>query len=162
MVESSSSISRIFRQRLRDYQPQPNPPEAADPVRFAVPLGSHRSETPGKPVRGPDWATMDRVGGGLDVLIRHAPHRPGRGAAGQQPEAMPSPDPAPLEPADASPPPTGPGTNHGVTPTSAPCPTTKHSDACSNSTVSSATGMRSLLRLYSGADNHVMPLLEIG
>ena len=82
-----------------------NPPEAADPVRFAVPLGSHRSETPGKTVRGPDWATMDRVGGGLDVLIRHAPHRPGRGAAGQQPEAMPSPDPAPLEPADASPPP---------------------------------------------------------
>jgi outer membrane lipoprotein-sorting protein len=82
-----------------------NPPEAADPVRFAVPLGSHRSETPGKTVRGPGWATMDRVGGGLDVLIRHAPHRPGRGAAGQQPEAMPSPDPAPLEPADASPPP---------------------------------------------------------
>ena len=82
-----------------------NPPEAADPVRFAVPLGSHRSETPGKTVRGPDWATMDRVGGGLDVLIRHAPHRPGRGAAGEQPEAMPSPDPAPLEPADASPPP---------------------------------------------------------
>jgi len=82
-----------------------NPPEAADPVRFAVPLGSHRSETPWKTVRGPDWATMDRVGGGLDVLIRHAPHRPGRGAAGQQPEAMPSPDPAPLEPADASPPP---------------------------------------------------------
>ena len=39
-----------------------NPPEAADPVRFAVPLGSHRSETPGKTVRGPDWATMDRVG----------------------------------------------------------------------------------------------------
>jgi outer membrane lipoprotein-sorting protein len=82
-----------------------NPPEAADPVRFAVPLGSHRSETPGKTVRGPDWATMDRVGGGLDVLIRHAPHRPGRDAAGQQPEAMPSPDPAPLEPANASPPP---------------------------------------------------------
>jgi len=82
-----------------------NPPEAADPARFAVPLGSHRSETPGKPASGPDWATMDRVGGGLDVLIRHAPHRPGRGADGEQPEAMPSPDPAPLEPADASPPP---------------------------------------------------------
>ena len=48
---------------------------------------------------------MDRVGSGLDVLIRHAPHRPGRGADGEQPEAMPSPDPAPLEPADASPPP---------------------------------------------------------
>jgi hypothetical protein len=82
-----------------------NPPEAADPARFAVRLGSHRSETPGKPASGPDWATMDRVGGGLDVLIRHAPHRPGRGADGEQPEAMPSPDPAPLEPADGSPPP---------------------------------------------------------
>ena len=35
-----------------------NPPEAADPARFAVPLGSHRSETPGKrPVvlAGPPW-----------------------------------------------------------------------------------------------------------
>ena len=82
-----------------------NPPEAADPARFAVPLGSHRSETPGKTVSGPNWAAMDRVGGGLDVLIRHAPHRPGRGAGGDQPEAMPSPDPAPLEPADASAPP---------------------------------------------------------
>ena len=82
-----------------------NPPEAADPARFAVPLGSHRSETPGKTVSGPNWAAMDLVGGGLDVLIRHAPHLPGRDAAGEQPEAMPSPDPAPLEPADASPPP---------------------------------------------------------
>jgi outer membrane lipoprotein-sorting protein len=82
-----------------------NPPEAADPARFAVPLGSHRSDTQGKTASSPDWATVDRVAGGLDVLIRHAPHRPGRGAAGEQPEAMPSPDPAPLEPADASPPP---------------------------------------------------------
>jgi outer membrane lipoprotein-sorting protein len=82
-----------------------NPPEAADPARFAPPLGSHRSETLGKTVSGPDWATVDRVAGGIDVLIRHAPHRPGRGAAGEQPAAMPSPDPAPLESADASPPP---------------------------------------------------------
>jgi outer membrane lipoprotein-sorting protein len=82
-----------------------NPPEAADPARFAVPLGSHRSDTQGKTASSPDWATVDRVAGGLDVLIRHAPHRPGRGAAGEQPEAMPSPDPAPLEPADASSPP---------------------------------------------------------
>jgi outer membrane lipoprotein-sorting protein len=82
-----------------------NPPEAADPARFAVPLGSHRSDVAGKTVSGPDWKTVDRVAGGLDVLIRHAPHRPGRGAAGEQPEIMPSPDPAPLEPADASPPP---------------------------------------------------------
>jgi hypothetical protein len=82
-----------------------SPPEAADPARFAAPLGSHRSDTPGKTVRGPNWAAMDLVGGGLDVLIRHAPHLPGRGAGGDQPEAMPSPDPAPLEPADASAPP---------------------------------------------------------
>ena len=33
------------------------------------------------------------------------PHLPGHGAAGEQPEAMPSPDPPPLEPADGSPPP---------------------------------------------------------
>jgi hypothetical protein len=38
-------------------------------------------------------------------LIRHAPHLLGHGAAGEQPEAMPSPDPAPLEPAVGSPPP---------------------------------------------------------
>jgi hypothetical protein len=82
-----------------------NPPEAADPARFAPPLGSHRSETPGKTVSGNIWATTDLVAGGIDVLIRHAPHRPGRGATGEQPEAMPSPDPAPLGPADASPPP---------------------------------------------------------
>jgi outer membrane lipoprotein-sorting protein len=82
-----------------------NPLEAADPARFAPPLGSHRSETPGKTVSGPNWAAMDLVAGGIDVLIRHAPHRPGHGAAGEQPEAMPSPDPAPLEPAGASPPP---------------------------------------------------------
>jgi len=51
---------------------------------------------------GPPWTGWRAA---IDVLIRHAPHRPGRGAAGEQPEAMPSPDPAPLEPADASPPP---------------------------------------------------------
>lgn len=66
-----------------------SPLEAADPAGFAAPLGSHRSDTPGKPVRGPNWAAIDLVGGGLDVLIRHAPHRPGRGAAGEQPEAVP-------------------------------------------------------------------------
>jgi hypothetical protein len=82
-----------------------NPPEASDPAGFAAPLGSHRSETLGKTVSGNMWATTDLVAGGIDVLIRHAPHRPGRGAAAEQPEVMPSPDPAPLEPADASPPP---------------------------------------------------------
>ncbi len=85
-----------------------NPLEAADPARFAPPLGSHRGETPGEhrgeTFSGPGGAA-DRAAGGLGALIRHAPHRPGHGAAGEQPEAMPSPDPAPLEPADGSPPP---------------------------------------------------------
>ena len=85
-----------------------NPLEAADPARFAPPLGSHRGETPGEhrgeTFSGPGGAA-DRAAGGLGALIRHVPHRPGHGAAGEQPEAMPSPDPAPLEPADGSPPP---------------------------------------------------------
>jgi outer membrane lipoprotein-sorting protein len=86
-----------------------NPPEAADPARFAPPPGSHRSETLEESRReklsGPGWAAADLAAGGLGALIRHAPHLPGHGAAGEQPEAMPSPDPAPLEPADGSPPP---------------------------------------------------------
>ena len=86
-----------------------NPPEAADPARFAPPPGSHRSETLAESRReklsGPGWAAADLAAGGLGALIRHVPHLPGHGAAGEQPEAMPSPDPAPLEPADGSPPP---------------------------------------------------------
>ena len=86
-----------------------NPPEAADPARFAPPPGSHRGETPGENLGatfgGPGWAAADLAAGGLGALIRYAPHLPGHGAAGEQPEAMPSPDPAPLEPADGSPPP---------------------------------------------------------
>jgi outer membrane lipoprotein-sorting protein len=86
-----------------------NPPEAADPARFAPPPGSHRAETLGENQRerlsGPGWAAADLAAGGLGALIRHAPHLLGHGAAGEQPEAMPSPDPAPLEPADGSPPP---------------------------------------------------------
>jgi outer membrane lipoprotein-sorting protein len=86
-----------------------NPAEAADPARFAPPLGSHRGETVGEKLgrtfSDPSWAASDRAAGGLGALIRHVPHRPGHGAAGEQPEAMPSPDPAPLEPADGSPPP---------------------------------------------------------
>jgi outer membrane lipoprotein-sorting protein len=86
-----------------------NPPEAADPARFAPPPGSHRGETPGEIRRetlsGPGWAAADLAAGGLGALIRHAPYLLGHGAAGQQPEAMPSPDPAPLEPAAGSPPP---------------------------------------------------------
>jgi hypothetical protein len=86
-----------------------NPPEVADPARFASPPGSHRGETLGENRRemlsGPGWAATDLAAGGLGALIRHAPHLPGHGAAGEQPEAMPSPDPAPLESADCSPPP---------------------------------------------------------
>jgi outer membrane lipoprotein-sorting protein len=86
-----------------------NPPEAADPARFAPSPGSHRAETLGENRRetlsGPGWAAADLAAGGLGALIRHAPHLLGHGAAGEQPEAMPSPDPAPLEPADGSPPP---------------------------------------------------------
>ena len=82
-----------------------NPPEAADPARFAPPPGSHRGETEGATFSGPGWAAADLAAGGLGALLRHAPHLLGHGAAGEQPEAMPSPDPAPLEPADGSPPP---------------------------------------------------------
>ncbi len=86
-----------------------NPPEAADPARFTPPPGSHRAETLGEKGReafsGPGWAAADLAAGGLGALLRHAPHLLGHGAAGEQPEAMPSPDPAPLGPADGSPPP---------------------------------------------------------
>jgi hypothetical protein len=86
-----------------------NPPEAADPARFAPPPGSHRSETLEEKRRetlsGPGWAAADLAAGSLGALIRHGPYLLGHGAAGEQPEAMPSPDPAPLEPADGSPPP---------------------------------------------------------
>jgi outer membrane lipoprotein-sorting protein len=83
-----------------------NPPEAADPARFAPPPGSHRGETQGEnPFGGPGWAAADLAAGGLGALLRHAPHLLGHGATDEQPEAMPSPDPAPLEPADGSPPP---------------------------------------------------------
>jgi len=82
-----------------------NPPEAADPARFTPPPGSHRGETEGATFSGPGWAAADLAAGGLGALLRHAPHLLGHGAADEQPEAMPSPDPAPLEPADGSPPP---------------------------------------------------------
>jgi len=86
------------------------PPEAADPARFAPPPGSNRSESPGENpgagLSGPGWAAADLAAGGLVALIRHVPHLLDRGAASEQPEAMPSsPDPAPLEPTDGSPPP---------------------------------------------------------
>src|SRR5580700_8987320 len=43
VVESWSPISRIFRQRLRDYQPQPNSPEAADQCRPRQPVNNDRN-----------------------------------------------------------------------------------------------------------------------
>jgi hypothetical protein len=85
-----------------------NPPEAADPARFAPPPDSNRSESPGENrgemPSGPGWAAADLAASGLGALIRHAPQLLGRGAAGEPPEAMPSPDPAPLGPDDGSPP----------------------------------------------------------
>jgi len=85
-----------------------NPPEAADPARFAPAPGSNRSESPGEnpgaKLSGSGWAAADLAASGLGALIRHAPHLLGHGAPGEQPEAMPSPDPAPLEPDDGSPP----------------------------------------------------------
>ena len=83
-----------------------NPPEAADPARFAPPPGSHRGETQGaNPFGGPGWAAADLAAGGLSALISHVPHLLGHVTPDEPPEAMPSPDPAPLEPADGSPPP---------------------------------------------------------
>ena len=84
-----------------------NPPEAADPARFAPRPGSHLGDPKGeKPaVSGPGWAAVNLAAGGLDALVRYLPNGPGRGAPAEQPEAMPSPDPAPLEPGDGAPPP---------------------------------------------------------
>ena len=83
-----------------------NPPEAADAARFAPPPGSQFGEDLKETMRqkfsGPGW---DVAAGGLGALIRHVPHRRAHGAAEEQPEAMPSPDPPPLGPADGSPPP---------------------------------------------------------
>jgi len=73
-----------------------NPPEAADPARFAPPPCSHRGETQGEnrgaTFSGPGWDAADLAAGGLGALLRHAPHLLGHGAADEQPEAMPSPD----------------------------------------------------------------------
>ena len=86
-----------------------NPPEAADAARFTPPPGSQFGEDLKETMRqkfsGPGWDAADVAAGGLGALIRHVPHRRGHGAAEEQPEAMPSPDPPPLGPADGSPPP---------------------------------------------------------
>src|ERR1035437_6514052 len=67
-----------------------NPPEAADPARFAPRPGSHLGDPKGeKPaVSGPGWAAVNLAAGGLDALVRYLPNGPGRGAPAEQPEAM--------------------------------------------------------------------------
>jgi outer membrane lipoprotein-sorting protein len=85
------------------------PPEASDPVRFAPPPSSRRGDTgetdPRATVSGPGWAAADLAADGLGALIRNVPHRAGHATPDEHPEAMPSPDPAPLEPGGDSPPP---------------------------------------------------------
>jgi outer membrane lipoprotein-sorting protein len=82
-----------------------DPPEAADRALFAPRPGSHLGDAKGeKPaVGGPGWAAFDLAAGGLGALTRCLPNWPGRGAPAEQPEAMPSPDPAPLEPVGGAP-----------------------------------------------------------
>jgi outer membrane lipoprotein-sorting protein len=86
-----------------------NPPEAADAARFAPPpgsqLGEDRKETAWSMFSGPGWDAADAAAGGLGALIRHVPHRRGRDVPDELLDAMPSPDPLPLGPADGSPPP---------------------------------------------------------
>jgi len=90
-----------------------NPPTAADPARFAPPPGSRFRQGIGESLReaftGPNGrAARNALGlaaGGLGALIRLGSHLPGPAAAQEQLEAsMPSPDPAPLGPADDPPP----------------------------------------------------------
>jgi hypothetical protein len=91
-----------------------NPPVAADPGRFAPPPGSHLRRGIGESLRetftSPEGQAMRNAmglaAGGLGALIRLGSHLPGPAAAQEQLEAsMPSPDPAPLGPADGPPPP---------------------------------------------------------
>ena len=60
-----------------------NPPEAADPARFAPRPGSHLGDATGKEpaVSGPGWAAANLAAGGLGALTRYLPTWPGRGAA---------------------------------------------------------------------------------
>jgi hypothetical protein len=86
-----------------------NPPEAADAARFAPPpgsqLGKDRQETLWQQFSGPGWDAADAAAGSLGTLIRHVPHRRGHDGPDELLDAMPSPDPPPLGPADGSPPP---------------------------------------------------------
>jgi hypothetical protein len=81
------------------------PPEMVPPPPPSSRFGEDLKETMRQKFSGPGWDAADAAAGALGALIRHVPHRPGHGAAGEQPEAMPSPDPPPLGPADGSPPP---------------------------------------------------------
>ena len=91
-----------------------NPPAAADPARFTAPPGSRFRQGIGESLReaftSPDGqavrSAMGLAAGGLGALIRLGSHLPNQTAAQEQLEAsMPSPDPAPLGPADGPPPP---------------------------------------------------------
>jgi hypothetical protein len=91
-----------------------DPPVAADPGRFAPPPGSRLRRGIGESLRetftSPEGQAMRNAmglaAGGLGALIRLGSHLPGPAAAQEQLEAsMPSPEPAPLGPADGPPPP---------------------------------------------------------
>lgn len=91
-----------------------NPPAVADPARFTAPLGGRFRRGLGESLQeaftSPDLEVVRNAlglaAGGLGALIRIGSHRPGHGAAQERLEAsMPSPDPAPLGPADGLAPP---------------------------------------------------------
>jgi outer membrane lipoprotein-sorting protein len=91
-----------------------DPPEAADPSRFAPPAGSRISQDPEDRLRetfsGPGGEAAKTVGGlaarALGASIRFAPHLPGgsKVSEGDLQEAMPPAEPAVLE-LDGAPPP---------------------------------------------------------
>jgi outer membrane lipoprotein-sorting protein len=88
------------------------PPEADDQARFAPPAGSRTSED-SQENQGPSglgWEVTKNVGslaaGGLGAWMRLSPHLPGHRPATDDNfmAAMPSPEPAPLDPGDGPPP----------------------------------------------------------
>ena len=91
-----------------------DPPEAADPSRFAPPAGSRISQDPGDSLRetfsGPRGEAAKAVGGlaarALGAYVRFAPHLPGGSnfSEGDLQEAMPPAEPAVLEPEGGPPP----------------------------------------------------------
>jgi outer membrane lipoprotein-sorting protein len=88
----------------------PDPPDAADPSRFAPPAGSRISQDPEDSgqdtISGPAKTVLGLAMGGLGAGIRLAPHLPSRhnSAEGDLQEAMPTAEPAVLEPEGAPPP----------------------------------------------------------